>query len=125
MKKRVSSTAVIQIRDLALKAVIGIETREREEAQEVLINLTIEYNALEAARSDDIKDAVDYKAVEQAVVDLVGSSRFNLVERMAAEILKVVTVDPRVDFASVTIDKPQALSRSRSVALTMSIGTRK
>lgn len=112
--------ATIQIKDLALRTIIGIQDWEREKAQDILINITLEYNADKAAISDDIKDAVDYKAVKQDVIRLVESSHFNLVEKMAAEILKVSMADRRVEFASVTIDKPNALRFARSVSLTMS-----
>ena len=118
--------AMIQIKDLAVRTIIGIQDWEREKAQDILINITLEYDATKAAASDDIKDAVDYKAIKQAVIKLVESSRFNLVEKMAAEILNVaMTTDPRVEFASVMIDKPNALRFARSVSLTMSKGARK
>ncbi|MBF0594517.1 MAG: dihydroneopterin aldolase [Candidatus Omnitrophica bacterium] len=116
--------AMIQIKDLAVRTIIGIQDWEREKAQDVLINISLEYDAAKAAQSDDIQDAVDYKAVKQAVIRLVESSRFNLVEKMAAEILAVAMSDQRVEYASVTIDKPNALRFARSVSLTMSKGTR-
>lgn len=114
--------ALIQIQDLALRTIIGIQDWEREKAQDILINITLEYDASKAAKSDNIKDAVDYKAVKQSVVKLVESSRFNLVEKLASEILNLAMKDRRVRFASVRIDKPNALRFAKSVSLTMSKG---
>lgn len=114
--------AGIHIRDLSLRAIVGVQDFEQENAQEVVINILFDYDASRAAQSDDINDAVDYALIRQAVVHLVASSRFNLLERMAAEILKLVMVDERVNAASVTIEKPHALESAMSVALTMSVG---
>jgi FolB domain-containing protein len=112
--------ATIHIKDLALRTIIGIFDWEREKAQDIIINIAIEYDASRAAISDDIKDAVDYKTIKQGVIRLVESSRFNLVEKMAAEILKLVMAHALVDAATVTIDKPNALRFAKSVSLTMS-----
>jgi D-erythro-7,8-dihydroneopterin triphosphate epimerase len=111
--------AIIQIRDLSLRAIIGIQDWERKKQQDLLINISIEYDAEKAAQTDDIRNAVDYKAIKQNVVKLVESSNFNLVERLAQGILDITMEDPRVISASVTIDKPNALRFSRSVAVTM------
>ena len=82
--------ATIHIKDLALRTIIGIQEWERAKTQDIIINIAIDYDASQAAASDDIKDAVDYKAIKQAVIMLVEASRFNLVEKMAAEILKII-----------------------------------
>lgn len=112
--------ATIHIKDLALRTIIGIEDWEREKEQDILINLFLEYDATKAALSDDIKDAVDYKAVKQGIMHLVAVSRFNLVEKLAHEILSLALKDARVEKATVAIDKPQALRFARSVSLTLS-----
>jgi D-erythro-7,8-dihydroneopterin triphosphate epimerase len=112
--------ATIYIRDLALRGIIGIQDWEREKQQDLIINITVDYDATRAAETDDIAHAVDYKALKQKVIKLVESSRFNLVEKLAAEILRIAMEDVRVTAASVTIDKPHALRFARSVAVMMS-----
>ena len=112
--------ATIHVRDLALRGIIGIQDWEREKQQDLIINITVDYDAAKAAETDDIAQAVDYKALKQKVIKLVETSRFNLVEKLANEILKIVLEDKKVTSASVTIDKPHALRFARSVAVTMS-----
>ena len=111
--------ATIHIRDLSLRTIIGIQDWEREKQQDIVINIALDYDAAKAAKSDDIADAVDYKALKKKIIHLTETTRFNLVEKMASEVLKIVMEDPRVTSASVTIDKPQALRFARSVAVTM------
>jgi len=112
--------ATIHIRDLSLRTIIGIQDWERDKQQDIVINLTLDYDAAKAAKSDDIADAVDYKALKKKIVQLTETARFNLVEKMASEVLKIAMEDSRVTAASVTIDKPQALRFAKSVGVTMS-----
>jgi FolB domain-containing protein len=112
--------ATIHIRDLSLRTIIGIQDWEREKQQDIIINIAFDYDMAKAAASDDIVDAVDYKALKKRIIHLTETARFNLVEKMAAEILQIVLEDRRVTFASVTIDKPQALRFAKSVGVTVS-----
>ncbi|MBU4459962.1 MAG: dihydroneopterin aldolase, partial [Verrucomicrobia bacterium] len=66
----------ILIRDLALRCIIGIYPEERRAKQDVIVNLAIESDFRRAARTDSIKDAVDYKALKKGVIDLVETSSF-------------------------------------------------
>jgi D-erythro-7,8-dihydroneopterin triphosphate epimerase len=111
----------IRIQDLSVRTIIGVEDWERKKAQDILINISIDYDAAKAAASDDIKDAVNYKAIKQSVIALIEASRFNLLEKMAAEILRLIMAEPLVEAATVTIDKPNALRFAKSVSLTMSV----
>jgi len=51
-------TDQIQIKDLRLRTIIGINDEERRILQEVLINLTLFVDTRRAGVSDDIADAV-------------------------------------------------------------------
>ena len=115
-----SNMATIHIRDLSLRTIIGIQEWERDKQQDIVINITLDYNATRAVETDDIVDAVDYKALKRKIIHLAENSRFNLVEKMASEILGIVMEDSRVKAASVTIDKPQALRFAKSVGVTVS-----
>ena len=112
--------ATIRITDLRLKTIIGINDWERHVKQEVNINIIMELDVSKAAQSDDIKDTIDYKALKKKIMGFVKSSRFNLLERLAAEVLNIVMKDRRIKFACVKIDKPLALRFARSVSVEVS-----
>jgi dihydroneopterin aldolase/D-erythro-7,8-dihydroneopterin triphosphate epimerase len=99
----------ILIKHLFLRTIIGINDEERTQRQDVLINLIVETDTKLAGHSDDIADAVNYKTLTKQVIELVESSQFLLVERLAEEIAKVCLKDSRVERVSVTVEKPQAL----------------
>lgn len=107
----------IFIRDLALRCIIGIYPEERREKQDVIINVEMHCDLRTAGQSDDLKDTVDYKAIKKAILKLVESSRFQLIETLAEHVAALALNDEKVQQAVVTIDKPGALRFAKSSAV--------
>ncbi|MBN1934920.1 MAG: dihydroneopterin aldolase [Anaerolineae bacterium] len=107
----------IQIHDLLLRTIIGINDEERRNKQDVLINITLWADTHAAGESDAIDDAVNYRTIAKRVIALVEGSQFFLVEKMAAEIVAICLDDPRVERARVRVEKPGALRFARSVGV--------
>lgn len=110
-------TDKIQIQDLLLRAIIGINDEERRNRQDVLINVTLHADTRAAGRSDDMADAVNYRTLTKRIIALVENSQFYLVEKLAAEIAALCLDDPRVERADVRVEKPGALRFARSVGV--------
>lgn len=111
--------ATIRITDLRLRTVIGTNDWERESKQDIVINVTIEFDATKAAQSDDLKETVDYKAITKRIIKFVESSQFFLLEKLAAQVLDMIMEDKRILGSAVRIDKPLALRFSKSVSVEM------
>lgn len=109
----------IDISDLHMRTIIGINPDERVNKQDVYVNVTLETDCRPAARSDDIDDAVNYRDLCKDIIDLVEGSAFMLVEKMAEEIAKVCLTDERVPWVRVQVEKPGALRFARSVGVTI------
>jgi dihydroneopterin aldolase/D-erythro-7,8-dihydroneopterin triphosphate epimerase len=107
----------IFIRDLALRCIIGIYPEERREKQDVVINVEMHADLLKAGRSDDLNDTVDYKSIKKAILRLVESSRFQLIESLAENIADIALADAKVQKVIVTIDKPGALRFAKASAV--------
>ncbi|MEI8078785.1 MAG: dihydroneopterin aldolase [bacterium] len=107
----------IHITDLQLRCIIGIYAEERREAQEVCLNLTLFCDLRTAGVSDAIADTVDYQAVKSRVRALVEGSRFQLLEKLAAEVARCCLETAGVSKVQVRVDKPGALRFARSVAV--------
>ena len=107
----------IYIRDLAIRCIIGVNQDERTEKQDVVINVILFTDTRKAGRTDALADSVDYKRVKKAILSLVESSEFLLIEKLADEIAKVCLDDSKVQKVNVTVDKPGALRYTRSVAV--------
>ncbi len=112
--------AIIRINDLKVRALIGAYSWERVNKQELVINITIEYDASKASRSDKIKDALNYETVAAKAVQTTKRSRHALLEKLTAKILAGIMVDRRVRAAHVRVDKPHALPEARCVSFELS-----
>ena len=112
--------ALVRINDLKVRTIIGAHPWERVNKQEIVINITFEYNASKACHSDSIKDALNYEAVASRVINIAKRSRYALLEKLAGRIIKGVMSDRRVQAACVRVDKPHALPQARCVSFELS-----
>lgn len=111
--------ALIRIKDLLIRTIIGFNPDERKNRQDVLINIEIEVNTRKAIETDESEGIYDYKAITKQVISLVQESEFNLLERLTHEILILIMNDKRVMRARVEVDKPHALRFAESVSVVM------
>jgi dihydroneopterin aldolase/D-erythro-7,8-dihydroneopterin triphosphate epimerase len=110
---------VIEIHDLLLRTIIGVNPEERVNRQDVIVNVRLETDLAPAGRSDELSDAVNYRTITKDIIDHVEASTFNLVERLAEEIARVCLRDARVLRVTVSVQKPGALRFARSVGVTI------
>lgn len=109
----------IEIHDLLLRAIVGINPDERVNRQDVLLNLCLEVDLRPAARSDDIGDAVNYRSIAKDVIEFVEQSQFNLVEALAEAVASLCLRDERVTRVRINVQKPGALRFAKSVGITI------
>jgi dihydroneopterin aldolase/D-erythro-7,8-dihydroneopterin triphosphate epimerase len=110
---------LIEIHDLLLRTIIGVNPDERVNCQDVIVNVRLETDLAPAGRSDDLEDAVNYRTITKDIIDRVEASSFRLVERLAEEIAGVCLRDARVSRVTVSVQKPGALRFARSVGVTI------
>ena len=109
----------VLIKNLQVETIIGIFNWEREVRQVVSIDLEMEFDNKVAAKSDDIKDALDYKKIGKRVSSYVKRSKFKLVERLAEQIAKLVLKEFPVSSLTISVTKPGALRGSESVGISI------
>ena len=109
----------VEIKDLLVRTVIGINDWERRDRQDVLINVCMFTDTRPAGRSDDIAHAINYRSVAKRVIQMAESSRFFLVERLAEEVARICVVEFGVPKVRVRVEKPGAVRFSRSVGVTI------
>jgi FolB domain-containing protein len=111
------SSDKIHIRDLLLRCIVGIYDWERQNKQDVLINITLYADLRRACETDRIEDTVDYKTIKKKVVAMVESSSCMLVERLAQQVADICLEHPDVQRVRVLLEKPGALRFARSVGI--------
>ena len=109
----------IQITDLVVSGIIGINPDERVNKQDVRINATLWVDTRFAAVSDDIADAVNYRTITKTIIGHIEQGEPMLVERLVSEIADICLYDERVQQVEVTVEKPGALRHARSVGITI------
>lgn len=110
----------IHIRDLVVRCIIGINPHERDQRQDVTINITLHADLRKAGVSDRIEDTVNYKTIKDQVAEMVEKSECYLIECLAQKVADLCLADPLVQRVDVTLDKPGALRYARSVAVQIS-----
>jgi len=112
--------AIIDIDGLKVRTIIGTHPWERKNKQELIIHLSLKYDAQKASLSDNLKDALDYEQIAKAVIKTVENSRCFLLEKLAEKILNQLKTFKGLQSVSLQIDKPQALPEARCVSYKIS-----
>jgi dihydroneopterin aldolase len=113
---------IVFIKELEIETVIGIYDWERKIRQTISIDLDMATDIRKAAASDHIDDTLDYKAVAKRLIVFVEESRFELVEALAEKICEIVMQEFGVPWVRLTLNKPGAVSGSRSVGVIIERG---
>ena len=114
------SEASIEITNLRLRTFIGFNPDEKTKQQDVIVNAIIRYRADAACRSDDETDALDYKVITKRMIAHIENGRFQLLEKLTADLIAIATESPLVTFAEIRVDKPHALRFADSVSVKLS-----
>ncbi len=109
---------IINIENLRLRTIIGIYDWEKENKQDVIINISIEFDGTNAGKSDNIEDTIDYKNITKEIINYVENGKFNLIEKLVTDIGEIIMKDKRVLNSTTTVDKPGALRFTDSVSIT-------
>ena len=105
------------IKDLLVRGIIGIRDWERVKVQDILINVTVFSDTLQAAESDDIADCVDYSALAKKVQTHAETAARFTVEALANDLAKICLEQKGVKKAIVRVEKPGAVRFSASVGV--------
>ena len=86
----------------------GVFDHERRDGQRFVVDITLGLDTAPAAASGDLQDTVDYGSLVGSVTSAVESEPVDLIETVAQRIVGVCLIDPRVEWARVTLHKPEA-----------------
>ena len=95
----------IIVRDLRVKAHVGVTEEERSNAQLLVISVELYTDLRRAGMSDDLNDTVDYGRVTQEIEELVTSGETSLLESLAEKIAGHIAAMPGINGVSVEIAK--------------------
>lgn len=113
--------STLRVENLRLRAYIGFIDWEKIKLQDVVISYSFKYNTSNAAISDDVVDAVNYKTLTKEIIQLVENQSFQLIEFLAEKIYAhIQSFSPNVQDIEVQVEKPNALRFSDNVLVHIS-----
>ena len=86
----------------------GVFEHEKRAGQTFAVDLTLGLHTRPAAESDDLRDTVDYGSLVAAVKEAVEADPVDLIETLAQRLADVCLRDVRVQWARITVHKPDA-----------------
>lgn len=113
--------ATLFIKNLTVTCIIGVNIDERENEQEIRMQLFLWTDIAKATRSDNVEDALDYSTIYKEVVKRVELSKFFLLERLAYEVATICLQHPLTLKAKVVIEKIGALKKAESAGIELTL----
>lgn len=101
-------TDELQIRGIECYGYHGVFDFERREGQVFILDLVLGLDTRLAATSDDLHDTVDYGSLVSSAKAAVENDPVDLIETLAQRIANLCLLDDRVEWAKVTVHKPDA-----------------
>jgi len=107
----------VYIKGLKADTIIGILDWERLNKQTLVIDLEMDWDFSEASKTDNIEFALDYSAVSVAVIGLVESTDFQLLETLVEKIAFLVIGDFGVEKVHISLDKGAVVDKVSHVGV--------
>ena len=100
---------VLFIDNLEVFANHGLFEEENRLGQKFIFDIECEFNYKKAMFSDEMTDSISYADIAEVVVKTATTNTFNLLERLAGEILKnIFTEFSQIENIKLKINKPAA-----------------
>ena len=99
----------IALRDVRAYGRHGAEPAERATIGALELQISVDVDLRRAAQTDELGDTVDYASLHDRIVEVVESTSYALLERLADDVFAAIFQDRRIAAAEVTIAKPARL----------------
>ena len=105
------------VRDLELKALVGIHDHEKIAPQRIIINVDLMVDESEPVRDDLFKTVVDYERIVKKIKQTIEEGHVNLLETLAERFAARCLEDARVLSSRIRIEKPDIMPEAASVGI--------
>lgn len=109
---------IIKIKNLKVRTIIGVYKHEKLKKRDLIFNVELETGIYKKG-SDKLKDTLDYDAVANLIRRETEKSRYNLIEKLADDLMGKLMHIHGVRRIRLEIDKPGAIKGAESVSVTV------
>ena len=113
---------IIYLKDLRIDTVIGIYDWERRTKQTVILDIEMGTDISGAAKTDNIEDTLNYKAVAKRIISFVENSEYQLVETLAERIAEILIDEFSIPWLRLSLNKQGAVRGVRDVGVIIERG---
>ena len=100
----------IHINGISCLAHLGVPPQERENPQEILVDVVLTLNLDKAVHSDEVTSTVDYVGIVEKVKETVEERSFSLLETVAGQLCRAVLTNTQIKSVQVRVRKfPETL----------------
>jgi len=104
----VTAPLTIEVRGLTVHAHHGVHSDEREHGQRFVLDLVLVPRSSLGCETDRLGDTVSYGDAARIAVEVATSTRFDLIERLAAHVADALLARLPLERATITVHKPEA-----------------
>lgn len=115
---------IVYIRDLRIDTIVGIYAWERQVKQTLSLDVEMATDIRQAALTDDIRYALNYKAVSDRLISYVKNRHALLIETLAEEIAHIIISEFNVPWVRLCVSKPGAVHEAHDVGLMIERGVK-
>ena len=110
----------VEIKDLKITCIVGIYEKERELLQNLFLDVEMDLDFGDAARTEDVEHTVDYAEVSDKLEAWVQEKKFQLIETLAEQgCLLIFENWPAVSRCKIRVKKPGAVPQASYAAVTV------
>jgi len=113
---------IVYIRDLRIDTFIGIYDWEQQIRQTLSIDLDMATDVAATAAAGDIAATLDYKAISDRLLEMIGNQHFELLESLAEKIAQVLQNEFKVGWLRLRLGKPGAVPAAADVGVVIERG---
>ncbi len=107
----------IHLEALKLSVSVGCYTYEKYSKQSLLLDLKLNVDAKQIAKSDSLEATIDYDELSQALTEIAQSKHFDLIETLAYKLVEYINSEHPGTLKYLKLSKPHALGDAKNVAI--------
>jgi len=108
---------IIKINDLTIHTFIGVHDWEQKLKQKLILNIAIACDATMAAKTDNVRDTIDYNKLAQEVELFAENNKYYLIETFAENLANLLLEKFSVAWIKLEVHKPGAIPLAKNVSI--------
>jgi dihydroneopterin aldolase len=112
----------VRIKGLKVETIVGVHAWERKVPRPVVVDIELATDVARAARSDALRDAIDYHAVAQAASAFIAQAQPQLIETLAEQLAAQLMRQFGAPWVKLELHKPGAVPGASDVSVALERG---